>query len=80
MNIELIKRMMDEVNENGSAKYRAYLLKKTGQAFELWMNQKLMAKFIVTGYEQGFLESNTSKTDYQIKTVASFEAYLKGQY
>ncbi len=80
MNTELIKRLVDEVNEKGMARYRAYSMQKVANAYELLMNKKAMAKFVVTGYEQGYLESNAAKTDYQIKTVRALESFLTGKY
>lgn len=80
MDTELIRKLVEKAEESGSSRYRAYVLKKQDQSYELLMNGKQMAKFIVTGYEKGYLENNASKTDYQIKTVANLEKFLTGQY
>lgn len=39
-----------------------------------------MVNFVITGYEQGYLEENMAKTDYRINTVANLQAFLTGQY
>ncbi len=78
MDIKLIKKLIDECGVKGSAKYRMYTLIHVGSGYELMMNGKLIARFIITGYEQGFLEVNLSETPYQIKTVESLKTYLTG--
>ncbi|MQW23321.1 MULTISPECIES: hypothetical protein [unclassified Lactococcus] len=80
MDTELIKRLVDETNQKGSAKYRTYVLTKNEQGYQLTMNKKPMVNFVITGYEQGYLEENMAKTDYQINTVANLQAFLTGQY
>lgn len=78
MDIKLVKKLIDECVVKGYAKYRMYTLINIGSGYELMMNGKLMARFIITGYEQGFLEVNLSQTPYQIKTVKSLKTYLTG--
>lgn len=80
MNTELIQRLLTQVEQTGAAKYRAYVMQKTEQGYEVLMNNKPLANFIVTGYEQGYLSNNAAKTAYQIKTVNSLQAYLTGQH
>ncbi|TRW67109.1 hypothetical protein [Lactococcus lactis] len=80
MDVNLIRHLIEICNEEGIAKYRVYSLKKLGSTYELFMNKKLIAKFIVTGYEEGYLETNLSKTPYQVKTVSSLLEYLTGEY
>lgn len=80
MDTELIKRLVDETNQKGSAKYRTYVLTKNEQGYQLTMNKKPMVNFVITGYEQGYLEENMAKTDYQVTTVANLQAFLTGQY
>lgn len=80
MDTDLIKKLIEKAEVSGSAKYRAYVVNKLDQAYELLMNGKEIAKFVVTGYEQGYLETDASKTDYQVKTVASLQHFLTGQY
>lgn len=80
MDTELIKRLVDETNLKGSAKYRTYVLTKNEQGYQLTMNKKPMVNFVITGYEQGYLEENMAKTDYRINTVANLQAFLTGQY
>ncbi|WP_374285683.1 hypothetical protein [Lactococcus sp.] len=80
MDTELIKRLVDETNQKGSAKYRTYVLTKNEQGYQLTMNKKPMVNFVITGYEQGYLENNMAKTDYQVTTVANLQAFFTGQY
>lgn len=80
MDTELIKRLVDETNQKGSAKYRTYVLTKNEQGYQLTMNKKPMVNFVITGYEQGYLEENMAKTDYRINTVANLQAFLTRQY
>ena len=80
MNIELIKKLVAEADQKGSAKYRVYVLHKIENGYDLLMNKKEMAKFVVTGYEQGHLALNQAKTDYQVKTVSALQNFLTGQY
>ncbi len=80
MDIELVQKLIAEADLKGTAKYRMYLLRKLDNAYDLLLNGKEIAKFIVTGYEQGFLEINQAKSPYQIKTVASLQAYLTGKH
>jgi hypothetical protein len=80
MDIEQIRKLVEQAELRGSAKYRVYVLNKLEHAYELLMNGKIMARFVVTGYEQGYLEENASKTAYQVKTVEALQAFLTGQH
>ena len=80
MNTELIKKLVEQVESTGSAKYRAYVLSKNSQGYALTMNQKPLAQFVVTGYEQGYLAENAAKTPYQVTTVTTLQKFLTGNY
>lgn len=80
MDIKLIKELVEKAEQFGSAKYRVYLLKKENQTYQLLMKGEIMAHFVITGYEEGYLKENYARNDYQMKTVDSLHKFLTGQY
>jgi hypothetical protein len=66
--------------ESGSAKKAGYAVVRDHEVVELFLRNNLLVKFRVTGYQQGVVEFQETKTKAQEVAAASFINYWTGAH
>ncbi|SJZ36643.1 hypothetical protein SAMN02745116_00049 [Pilibacter termitis] len=66
--------------DNGEAKKGMYAIVRENDCLTLLLRKEMLAKFRVTGYQQGVLEANEASTKAQDLAVRTFVGYFTGEF
>lgn len=80
MDYEIIKQLITEAQNNGSARYEAWELSVSGNVLSIFHNGGKIAHFYMTAFETGSLEWLIRPSMLESKTVSRIESYLLGAW